>query len=86
MTTQQQLAAHLENVFEIKVHQRGIHSVYIEETSAYKHVHLELNTFLIGEMEFKKIFDACQRFNYKFYVTPRTERRSDSRHFITFYQ
>ena len=84
-TVQQSLAAHLRAAFNIEVNQEGLNAVTIAEDGVYGHVFLESSTFIFSDTDIKKLFSIAKRFHYGFYFTPRGERRSDARHFITFH-
>jgi hypothetical protein len=75
----------LREAFKIEHDRYGVQSVSTR-SDAYQHVILELDTFTLGDFEFKKIFDACNQTRYGFYMTPRGERESQARHYITFHK
>jgi hypothetical protein len=75
----------LKIAFNIEKNNYGIESVR-EQQDTYHHVILELNTFTLGDFDFKKCIEIASKYGYGFYLTPRIERKSNARHVITFHK
>jgi hypothetical protein len=75
----------LREEFKIEHDRYGVQSVTTRD-DAYSHVILELNTFTLSDFEIKKLIEACNKTGYDFYLTPRGERESQARHYITFHK
>lgn len=80
------LAELLREKFSLKSNQRnGIESVE-EVGGVYDHVVLELNIFTLSDYHFNLINECAKATGYSWYMTPKGERESTARHFITFHK
>jgi hypothetical protein len=57
------------------------------DTETYDHVTIAINSFIFADYEMERLFEAKKESGYGgFYMTPRDERESTARHFITFHK
>lgn len=75
----------LKEAFKIENNQMGTNSV-IAKGDSYDHVILELSIFTLSDFDIKKMVDCANQTGYGFYMTPRSERQSDARHYIVFHK